>query len=81
VDRAIIGSYENEKEEEKFVVAARPGSEKRSPRGSKPRVVAIMKLDREIKIVSDPPPPLESKRTKFSTIHGVGSGGGNENLT
>jgi len=52
MDRAIA------EQEEDCVVAARPGPGKRSPRGSNPRMVAVVKLDKGIKLVPGSPPPL-----------------------
>jgi len=45
-------------DENEFVIASRPGVGRRSPRGSNPRVVAVTKLDKNIKVVPGPPPPL-----------------------
>jgi len=53
MDRAIAD------QEEEYVVASRPGSGKRGSRGSNPRVVAVVRLDREVKVVPGLPPPLE----------------------
>jgi len=56
---SAIARESDEGIEEEFVVAVRPGSaKKRSPRGGNPRVVAVTKLDREIRVVPGPPPPL-----------------------
>jgi len=54
MDVAIAEDYCSIEEESEFVVAWRPGQKKRSPRGGNPRVVAVTKLDKEIRIVPGP---------------------------
>jgi len=45
--------------ESEIVVASRLSAEKRrSPRGNNPRVVAVVKIDKNIKVLPGPPPPL-----------------------
>jgi len=41
-----------------FVVAMRPSPKRKSPRASNPRVIAVTRLDRDIRVVPGPPPPL-----------------------
>jgi len=50
-----------QKEEGDLVVAMRSVSRKKSSRDNNPRVVAVTKLDKEVRVVPDPPPPLRVK--------------------
>jgi len=55
-----------EQQEEDFVVASRLGAGKRSPRGDNPRVVAVVRLDKEVRIIPGPPPLLKEKNLDSS---------------
>jgi len=63
LERAIaeIAEREDREREGSHVGATRASPSNRSPRSGNPRVVAVTRLDRNIRVVPGPPPPLGVK--------------------
>jgi len=59
MDLAFAEDSYSSKEEGGLVIARRLGQKKKSPRRDNPRVVVVITLDKEVRVVPGPPPPLE----------------------